>query len=142
MADLSIQCVDVWIEILGVELGHVLANNIRHRIDLAVALANRLHGVRIILHLGFLDTGQRISDRAFVAGDELQHFAIKLILRSRLWISGYGLEKLLQRDAWRAEGIIGLLRTARGKAGGHAVEAAAGITAAERKTGQLNVAGG
>ena len=142
MTDLPIQCVDVWIEILGVELGHVLTNNIRHRIDLTVALADRLYGVCVILHLGLLDTGQRISDRAFVAGDELQHFAIKLILRSRFWISGYGLEKLLQRDAWRAEGIVGLLRTARGKAGGHAVEAAAGIAAAERKTGQLNVAGG
>ena len=141
VADLAVEGVDGGIEIFVVQLGNVFADDIRHRVDLAVALANGFHGVGVILHLRLFDTRQRIGDGAFVAGNELEYLAVQLILRARLGIGGNRLEKLLQRDARRAEGVVGLLRSAGGKAGGHAVKAAPGIAATERKTGQLNVAG-
>ena len=142
VADLAVEGVDGGIEIFVVQLGNVFADDFRHGVYLAVALANGFDGVGVILHLGLLDASQRIGDGAFVAGNELKHLAVQLILRARLGIGGNRLEQLLQRDARRAEGVVGLLRSARGKAGGHAVEAAAGIAAAKRKTGQFNVAGG
>ena len=76
VTDLAVQRGDVRIEIFRIELGHVLADDLRHRVDLAIALADGFHGVRIILHLGLFNPSQRVGNGTFVVGNKLEHLAI------------------------------------------------------------------
>ncbi len=46
---------DVFCEIFVVQLRHVLANDICHGVELAIALSNRLDGVGVVLDFRFLN---------------------------------------------------------------------------------------
>ena len=58
MTNLPVKSAHCRIQILGIKLGNMLPDGAGHRIDLPVALTDGLYGIRVVLHLRFLNSGQ------------------------------------------------------------------------------------
>ena len=77
---LTVQGRHVGVEVFRIKLGNVPADDVGHRVDLAVAFADRFHRVGIIPDLGFLKSAERSRRGSFVLGDELKDLAVQLVL--------------------------------------------------------------
>ena len=136
---LTIQRRHVFLQVLFRQLRRVLAQHVLHHLDFLQSTLHLVHGVGVAFDLKLLSTGQTCDAAGFVMGDELQHFALKLITDELVGFRRHRLEQLSQGDLRRTERIVGLLRAAGREALRDAVETAARIAAVQREASEFDM---